>query len=80
MNRPPPAVRQKWINVVHPETKLGALLEVLRAHPSKQALVFCNKSSTASFVTLSLVEHGIPASSLHGDLQMRHRRENVHKV
>ena len=80
MNRPPPAVRQKWVNVVHPDTKLGALLDILRSHPSEQTLVFCNKSSTATFVTLSLVEHGMAALSLHGDLQMRHRRENVRKV
>lgn len=77
VNRPPPAVRQRWVTVDFPDTKMGNLMRLIRKHPSQQTLVFCNKSSTCSFVTQSLQEHGLPAVALHGDLRKPHRRQNL---
>jgi hypothetical protein len=76
-NRPPSTIRQRWVNVKHPETKLATVMRLIRKHPSRQYLVFCNKSTACSFLAQSLQEHGIPAVSLHGGLMKQHRRENL---
>ncbi|MFO0696281.1 MAG: ATP-dependent RNA helicase DbpA [Polyangiales bacterium] len=64
---------EKRAHVVPADRKLGALIDVLAAHPHESALVFCNFKATVVEVEAALRRAGRSAEGLHGDLEQFQR-------
>lgn len=59
--------------IAEPADKLDALRWVLHSHAPESALVFCNMKVTVAEVMRVLVEAGVSADALHGDLEQFQR-------
>ena len=67
-----PQIRQ-LLHRIQPADRLPALLAVLRTHRPTSALVFCNFKDSVRDVAAALVDAGLSADALHGDLEQRDR-------
>lgn len=68
----PPDIRQLRYECA-PEEKTELLLRVLRHDPPGSAIVFCNFKATVVELTRALVEAGVSAEGLQGDLEQNER-------
>ncbi len=69
-----PAIEQRFVEV-EAGTKLDVLIELVGDYES--VLVFCNMRSTVDEVAAGLVERGVAALALHGELDQREREETL---
>ena len=60
---------------VQPESKLEALASLLLHHRPESVVVFCNTRQDVRDVHAALVEQGLSALALHGELEQREREE-----
>lgn len=67
-----PAIAQ-YFYLTEPAQKQLALLWLLQQQRPASALVFCNLKTTVADVTSFLLEHGVSADCLHGDMDQRER-------
>jgi ATP-independent RNA helicase DbpA len=56
-----------------PSEKTALLLRILRQHQPASAIVFCNFKATVSELTQALVQAGVSADGLQGDLEQSER-------
>lgn len=64
-----PDIQQLCYVCAAPEEKLALLLRVLRHYKPASAIVFCNFKATVTEVTRALVDAGVSADGLQGDLE-----------
>ena len=64
---------QQIFYAVSPEEKPQALLTLLQKHMPESSLAFCNLKSTVTEATQFLLESGVSAGCLHGDLEQSER-------
>jgi ATP-independent RNA helicase DbpA len=62
-----PEIRQV-VYETDPSSKFDALISLLQSHRPESTLVFCNLKVSAAELEEKLIDAGIPAASLHGDL------------
>ena len=67
------------VTLVRPGDKDRMLLTLLRSHPVKNALIFCNRKRDVDAVAKSLKGRGFNALALHGDMQQRYRMQTLEK-
>jgi ATP-independent RNA helicase DbpA len=68
-----PDIQQLCYECRTPEEKTGLLLRVLRQYKPASAIVFCNFKATVVELTRALVEAGVSADGLQGDLEQSDR-------
>jgi ATP-independent RNA helicase DbpA len=71
-NETSPSIRQV-VYETDQTLKLKALIWLLQQNKPESAIVFCNLKTTVSEVTQALVEMGVSASCIHGDLEQFER-------
>eukprot|EP00040_Diaphanoeca_grandis_P019089 m.100563 g.100563 ORF g.100563 m.100563 type:complete len:516 (-) comp27255_c1_seq1:38-1585(-) len=76
---PPPQITQKFVGCPGHNGKIVQLISSVRSHTWTKLLIFCNKAQTCSMVTQTLHSFDIPATTIHGDLHPKIRRENYAK-
>jgi ATP-independent RNA helicase DbpA len=55
--------------------KMAAVLQLLLTHQPSSGLIFCNTKIDTKNLTDYLLQHGVAALALHGDLEQRDREE-----
>ena len=65
-----------YFAVQHPDSKDGALVELIRQHRGESGIVYCLTRRTVEQVCELLCHHGVRATRYHGGLQPEERRQN----
>lgn len=67
-----PAIRQIYFQA-SPEVKFNGLLWILQQNKPESAILFCNLKTTVIELTRSLIQVGLSAGCIHGDLEQSDR-------
>ncbi len=59
--------------------KREALRQLIRSHPVKNAIIFCNRKRDVAILHKSLSKHGFNAGALHGDMDQKSRMDTLDK-
>ncbi len=59
--------------------KREVLRDLIRNHPVKNAIIFCNRKRDVAILYKSLTKHGFNAGALHGDMDQKARMETLDK-
>ena len=59
--------------------KREVLRELIRTHPVKNAIIFCNRKKDVAILHKSLSKHGFNAGALHGDMDQKARMDTLDK-